>query len=222
MFNKILFLNRDKDLFAKKIISELKKKSKHLNVISTDKSKVKTKNNIKFDFIFAFRSHHILKKKLIKKAKYAAINFHPGPPEYRGIGCVNYALYEKSRNYGATAHLIDEKIDHGRIIDVKRFKIKKNESVESLLNKTYKHQVKQAIQIIHSLSSNPGNLEKMFKKNREKKWSKKIKKRIFLNKFYKINKNISRLDLKKKIRATVTKKFKPYLMLHGVKFTYVE
>ena len=138
MFNKILFLNRDEDFFAKKVISKLKKKSKHLNVISTDKSKVKTKKNIKFDFIFAFRSHHILKKKLIKKAKYAAINFHPGPPEYRGIGCVNYALYEKSRNYGATAHLIDEKIDHGRIIDVKRFKIRKNESVESLLNRTYR------------------------------------------------------------------------------------
>ena len=222
MFNKILFLNKDKDLFAKKIISELKKKSKHLNVISTDKSKVKTKNNIKFDFIFAFRSHHILKKKLIKKAKYAAINFHPGPPEYRGIGCVNYALYEKSRNYGATTHLIDEKIDHGRIIDVKIFKIGKADSVESLLNRTYKIQVKQAIQIISSLSRDPENLKKMLKKNKEKRWSKKIKKRIFLNKFYKINKNISRLDLKRKIRATVTKKFKPYLMLHGVKFTYAE
>ena len=222
MFNKILFLKRDKDLFAKKIISELKKRSKHLSVISTDKSKVQTKNNIKFDFIFAFRSHHILKKKLIKKAKYAAINFHPGPPEYRGIGCVNYALYEKSRNYGGTAHLIDEKIDHRRIIEVKRFKITKNESVESLLNRTYKHQEKQAIRIIHSLSSNPGNLEKMLKKNKGKKWSKKIKKRIFLNKFYKINKNISRVDLKRKIRATATKKFKPYLTLHGMKFAYTE
>ena len=222
MFNKILFLNRDEDFFAKKVISKLKKKSKHLNVISTDKSKVKTKNNIKFDFIFAFRSHHILKKKLIKKAKYAAINFHPGPPEYRGIGCVNYALYEKSRNYGATAHLIDEKIDHGRIIDVKIFKIREADSVESLLNRTYKIQVKQAIQIISSLSRDPGNLKKMLKKNKEKRWSKKIKKRIFLNKFYKINKNISRVDLKRKIRATATKKFKPYLTLHGMKFAYTE
>ena len=222
MFNKILFLKRDKDLFAKKIISELKKRSKHLSVISTDKSKVQTKNNIKFDFIFAFRSHHILKKKLIKKAKYAAINFHPGPPEYRGIGCVNYALYEKSRNYGATAYLIDEKIDHGRIIDVKIFKIRKADSVESLLNRTYKIQVKQAIQIISSLSRDPGNLKKMLKKNKEKRWSKKIKKRIFLNKFYKINKNISRVDLKRKIRATATKKFKPYLTLHGMKFAYTE
>ena len=62
----------------------------------------------------------------------------------------------------------------------------------------------------------------MLKKNKEKKWSKKIKKRIFLNKFYKINKNISRVDLKRKIRATATKKFKPYLTLHGMKFAYTE
>ena len=131
-------------------------------------------------------------------------------------------MYEKSRNYGATAHLIDEKIDHGRIIDVKIFKIRKADSVESLLNRTYKIQVKQAIQIISSLSRDPGNLKKMLKKNNEKKWSKKIKKRIFLNKFYKINKNISRVDLKRKIRATATKKFKPYLTLHGMKFAYTE
>jgi methionyl-tRNA formyltransferase len=222
MFNKILFLKRDNDFFSKKIVSELKKKSRYLMVISTDRSKVKINHSAKFDFILSFRSHHILKKKLIKKAKYGAINFHPGPPEYRGIGCVNYALYENSKNYGVTAHLIDEKIDHGKIINTKIFKIRKHDSVESLLQRTYNFQVKQAIQIIRSLSDDPKNLQKMVENNKEKKWSKKIKKRNFLNKFYVINKNTSRIELKKKIRATVTKKFKPYVMIHGVKFTYID
>ena len=65
-------------------------------------------------------------------------------------------------------------------------------------------------------------IQKMVENNKEKKWSKKIKKRNFLNKFYVINKNTSRIELKKKIRATVTKKFKPYVMIHGVKFTYID
>ena len=69
MFNKILFLKRDNDFFSKKIVSELKKKSRYLMVISTDRSKVKINHSAKFDFILSFRSHHILKKKLIKKAK---------------------------------------------------------------------------------------------------------------------------------------------------------
>ena len=81
---------------------------------------------------------------------------------------------------------------------------------------------KQAIQIIRSLSDDPNNLQKMIKNNKEKKWSKKIKKRNFLNKFYVLSKNTSRIELKKKIRATVTKKFKPYVMIHGVKFTYTD
>ena len=84
---------------------------------------IKINLNTKFDFIFSFRSHYILKKKLLSDVNYGAINFHPGPPEYRGIGCVNYALYDNSKNYGATAHLIDEKIDHGKIINTKMFTI---------------------------------------------------------------------------------------------------
>ena len=49
------------------------------------------------------------------------------------------------------------------------FKIKKNDSVESLLQKTYNFQVKQAIQIIRSLSDDPKNLQQMVKSNKEKK-----------------------------------------------------
>ena len=222
MLNKILFLKGKNEFFSKKVINELKKKSRYLKVITTDRKNVKISFNTKFDFIFLFRSHYILKKKILNNVNYGAINFHPGPPEYRGIGCVNYALYDNSKNYGATAHLIDEKIDHGKIINTKMFKVKKNDTVESLLQKTYNLQVKQAIQIIRSLSDDPRNLQKMVKKYKEKKWSKKIKKRNFLNKFYEISKNVSRVELKKKIRATVTKKFKPYVMIHGVKFTYTD
>ena len=60
------------------------------------------------------------------------------------------------------------------------FKIKKNDSIESLLQKTYNFQVKQAIQIIRFLSDDPKNLQKMVKNNKEKKRLKKIKKRNFL------------------------------------------
>ena len=48
-----------------------------------------------------------------------AINFHPGPPEYRGVGCVNYAFFDNVKSYGCTAHRINQKIDNGPIIDVK-------------------------------------------------------------------------------------------------------
>ena len=52
-------------------------------------------------------------------AKIAAINLHPGSPKYRGIGCLNYALYNKEKKFGFTIHLISKKIDCGKILNVK-------------------------------------------------------------------------------------------------------
>ena len=51
--------------------------------------------NWKSDYILSYRSLFILPKELIENAKYAAINFHPAPPEYTGSGCINFALYEE-------------------------------------------------------------------------------------------------------------------------------
>lgn len=221
MFKKILFLRKFEDKFADKIQKKLSNKTKYLKVITTDTKKVNINKKIKFDYIFASRSHFILKKKLINQAKYAAINFHPGPPSYRGIGCVNYAIYEKSKTYGATAHIIDEKIDHGKIIDVKLFKVSKFDTVEKVLSKTYKIQFNQAVKIINKLYQSNSNLIKLINKNKKKyKWSKKIKSRSDLDKFYIIPKNINISRLKTRLRATVTKKFKPYVNLHGFKFYY--
>ena len=63
--------------------------------------------------------------KLIKNANKIAINFHPGPPEYPGIGCTNYAIYNEDKNYGVTCHIMTDKIDDGLILSVNRFKIEK-------------------------------------------------------------------------------------------------
>ena len=43
------------------------------------------------DFIISYLSPFILPKALLERAGRAAINFHPGPPEYPGIGCTNFA-----------------------------------------------------------------------------------------------------------------------------------
>ena len=55
-------------------------------------------------------------------------------------------------------------------------------------------------------------------KNKDIKWSNKIRKLKDLNNFYQINKNIKKNDFLNKIRATDTPKFKPYIKLYGKKF----
>ena len=127
MFKKILFFGRKNDIYSRNILSFIKRKSKIVKVIwsTNPEDKLKLKNLLKhnYDYIFSFRSFIILRKNLIKKAKYAAINFHPGPPEFRGIGCLNFAIFKNAKFYGVTAHDMDKKIDYGKIINVERFEI---------------------------------------------------------------------------------------------------
>jgi hypothetical protein len=48
---------------------------------------------------------------MIGRAAIAAVNFHPGPPNYRGTGCVNFALYDGADAYGCTSHLLAPEIE---------------------------------------------------------------------------------------------------------------
>ena len=217
----VLFMGRSKCPYSKKIKNLLKKKSKKLYYFESNKIGEKINNEylkLNYDYIFCFRSFYILKKNILKKVKKAAINFHPGPPEYRATGCVNYAVYENSKFYGCTAHLINEKVDNGKIIDVKKFSINRKDNISKILNKTYKVMSSQAISLINQIKINPNFIENQIEKNKKIKWSNKIKKIKDLDKFYIINKNIKKKDFLNKIRATDTPKFKPYIKLYGKKF----
>jgi methionyl-tRNA formyltransferase len=217
----VLFMSRGGCSYSKKIRRLLEKNSKKFYYFESNK--INEKIHIKYlklnyDYVFCFRSFYILKNNILKKVNKAAINFHPGPPEYRGIGCVNYALYENSKFYGCTAHLINEKVDNGKIIDVKKFNINKKDNISEVLTKTYKTMYGLAISTIKNIIKNADFIENQILKNKGIKWSNKIKKYKDLNNFYQVNKNIKKNNFLNKIRATDTPEFKPYIKLYGKKF----
>ena len=217
----VLFMGRNGCSYSKIIKKLLEKSSKKFYYFESNRvgEKINKKYlKLNYDYIFCFRSFYILKNNILKKANKAAINFHPGPPEYRGTGCVNYALYENSKFYGCTAHLINEKVDNGKIINVKKFNIYERNSVSEVLIKTYEIMTSLAISMIKNIKKNPNFIENQIFKNRNIKWSKKIKTLKDLNNFYQINKNIKKYDFLNKIRATDTPKFKPYIKFYGKKF----
>jgi len=218
----ILFFGRQNDEVSKKILINLKKTSNKLVFfLSNNKSnyipqKFKKIKKNQFDYLISYRSYIIFNENLLKKIKKFSINFHPGPPNYRGTGCVNYAIFNKEEYYGCTAHIINKKIDSGKIIDFRKFKIKKNMSIETILKKCYKNQYLQFLKIVSEIKKN--NIDNLIKKNKLIKWSGKIGKKKQLDKFYKINPNIKEKDFNLLLRATKTKKFKPYIKLFNKKF----
>ncbi len=66
-----------------------------------------------------------LEEQIINKGK-CAINFHPAPlPQYRGCGTPCYGILNGEKEWGVTCHYLDNNLDTGNIIAVKKFKIEK-------------------------------------------------------------------------------------------------
>jgi methionyl-tRNA formyltransferase len=222
MVGNVLFFGRKNCKFSNELKRYLKKKS--LKFYYIESYRYNQKNNYKkffekkIDYIFCFRSYFILKPKELIKAKKAAINFHPGPPEFRGVGCVNNAIYKGSKYYGCTAHIMDPIVDSGPIIGIKRFKIGKNDSVERVLYKTHKNLFYLAKKTIDILQKKEKNLIFLLNKYKNIKWSKKLYKKKDLEKFYEIKKNINKKRFEKILQSTITKLFKPYITIHKKKF----
>lgn len=220
MIKSILFLSRKNCKYSTKLKKELNKivnKIYHIESISLKDSLDKKMIPKNIDYIICFRSYYILDLEIINRAKYGAINFHPSLPKYRGVGGVNYALYSKDKYFGSTAHFINEKIDNGDIIHVKKFTISKNDNLISLLNKCHYNMFNQALFIIKKIKTNNSFLKKQIKKSKKYKWG-KYKSLKQLNDFYEISKNISKKDLERKIKSTVINDFKPFINLYNYRF----
>jgi methionyl-tRNA formyltransferase len=88
-------------------------------------------------YIVSYLSPWIVPPTLLARASIAALNFHPGPPEYPGIGCTNFALYAGARTYGVTCHHMAPSVDSGAIVAVRRFPIEPADTVLSLTQRCH-------------------------------------------------------------------------------------
>lgn len=85
--------------------------------------------------IISFLSPWIVPAWALSKVRLA-INFHPGPVEYPGIGCYNFAIYEQATVFGAVCHHMAAKVDTGPIVAESRFPMGSDETVEQLKLRT--------------------------------------------------------------------------------------
>ncbi len=167
------------------------------------------------NYIISYLAPWIIPKQLLSKAKKASINFHPGPPEYPGIGCTNFAIYNNEEEYGITCHHMEPSVDTGKIIAVRRFPIEKSETVYSLTQKCYSY--------IHSLFY---DISTFIINGRmlpfcQEEWKRKPYTRSQLNDLCRIDYSMSAEEIKKRIHA-VDFPGAPgaILELHGFRFNY--
>lgn len=90
-----------------------------------------------FDYLISYLCPWVVPAQWLQQVRVAAINFHPGPPEYPGIGCTNFALYEGAASYGVTCHHMELTVDTGPIIRIIRFPLYQTDTVLSLTRRCY-------------------------------------------------------------------------------------
>jgi len=127
-------------IFAK--LYKIKKK-----VYNYDKKKISEKrmlkdlksNDIKLICLAGFMK--ILSKDFIRKFKGKILNIHPSLlPKYKGLNTHDRVIQNKEKYSGCTVHLVNSKLDSGKIILQKKVKLSKNETPTSLQKKILKYE----------------------------------------------------------------------------------
>ncbi len=166
------------------------------------------------DYIISYLSRWVVPDPLLQSARIAAINFHPASPEYPGIGCNNFALYEGAREYGVTCHHMAAKVDSGAIIAVKRFPVSPQDSVATLLERTYQHQIALFLEIAQLMADG-----KELPRSRET-WTRPPFTRKQFNELFIIRPDMSPDEIARRIRAVSYGPYQPYMEIAGFRFEY--
>lgn len=167
------------------------------------------------DLLISYLSPWIIPGEILEKTKLWNINYHPGPPGYPGIGCYNFAIYNSETQFGVTAHIMNPEVDTGKIFQVLRFPMGNDETVESLMKKTYLKQLdlyKQTIDYIIRYNSLP---------HCDEMWTRKPYNRHELEDLATISPSMSSAEITLRIRSTYYPgKPGPFIEINGNRFEY--
>ena len=118
----------------KKVYNYDKKKISEKRILKDLKS-----NDIKLICLAGFME--ILSKNFIRKFRGKILNIHPSLlPKYKGLNTHHRAIQNKEKYSGCTVHLVNSKLDSGKIILQKKVKLSKKETPSSLQKKILKHE----------------------------------------------------------------------------------
>jgi methionyl-tRNA formyltransferase len=86
--------------------------------------------------IFVVVAFSILPKEVLAASRLGAINVHGSLlPKYRGAAPVQWAIANCEEITGLTIFLLDEKMDHGPVLEQREIKIEQDDTTENLLEK---------------------------------------------------------------------------------------
>jgi methionyl-tRNA formyltransferase len=104
----------------------------HFHVVET----IKDLSVVKIDeatTLISFGTGVIVPRDILLKLRRPAYNLHAASPAFPGRDPHHHAIYRGAKSYGATLHIMEEKVDSGQIVGVELFDIKDDSTPQSLL-----------------------------------------------------------------------------------------
>lgn len=222
---KVLFIGRKSCDFSDRCVKLLEQIGCELTVLLSDNREDDLSSQVTEwhgHYLFSFRNLYIVPRALLDRVSIAAVNFHPGPPEYPGSGCLNFALYDLATSFGVTAHYMVETVDQGTIIDCRRFPVTADDNVDSLLARTHKALFELFVDFIcEVLPKGLTALDEMASKHSDERWSGNRRKISAIEALRHVTADVSPAELSRIIRAAHTEKFPVVLQLHGERFALI-
>ena len=156
-------------------------------------------------------------KEILDNAKIC-INIHPASPEYPGSGGPAWAIYDEVKYYGCTAHIMNERIDNGAILKVKRFNILPTDTITSLLHRAKLNAIILFYEMAQDLFINKKTIDQFILENNHEKWSGVDRKIYQVNKMRFIDSDIDLVEFEKRVKAFHSVDYPLKLKFHGRNF----
>ncbi|PKQ29463.1 MAG: hypothetical protein CVT60_05240 [Actinobacteria bacterium HGW-Actinobacteria-10] len=169
------------------------------------------------DYIVSYLSPLIVPERLLQRANVAAVNFHPAPPEFRGVAPASFALYEGATEYGVTCHHMAPRVDWGELIEVRRFPVLETDSVESLLTRAHARLLEMFREIMSGVAAGEAL------PSAEGVWREHLYTRAEIDALCKLEVDMSEIEVARRIRATTYPGMPgAYVQMWGRRFTFGE
>ncbi len=154
---KIIFLGTPN--YVEPILDELKKNFEVVSAIrKPDDLDIDTLKDLKPDFFVVAAFGKILSKEILSIPGLGTINVHPSLlPKYRGPSPVQWTILNGDSETGLSLILMDEQVDHGKILFQEKVELNGNETFESLVEKLFKLASQNIVKVINDYSN--GNLK---------------------------------------------------------------
>lgn len=138
----------------------------------------------------------IVSSNTLRSLSGPAYNFHPGPPEYRGLFPSVFALYDNAETFGVTCHEMTEEIDAGPIVGLTRFPISRDCERAQLDALTYRH----LLQLVEKLAPQLIQNNQIIPRSNEV-WSGPLRRKADFEALCRLPANIDQKEFARRYRA---------------------